>query len=104
MRRRVGGFTQREHLRGLVARGKRPASALRGPSCPESMRYLVQWAHELHGRSGFGSVGVVPLTYPVIESWARLTRRTVQPWDVDALLALDAVLCAPGDADAEETA
>lgn len=96
------GFTTREHLQGLARRGGAAAARARadlsGPSCPAELRYLVGWAMELHGRSGASSVGLAPVSYQSIEAWARLTGRTVTPWDVRALCEIDSVLLYPGDA------
>lgn len=98
MGKKVGGHAQRAHLRSLVARGKQPASVLRGPTCPESLRYLYGWARELHGRSGVTQFGLAPLTYGTIESWSRLTGRTVSPTEVIALMQLDGAMLFPGEA------
>lgn len=49
--------------------------------------------YELHGRSGFTMEGVAPLSYTTITAWARLTRRSPEPWEVDVLLELDGILC-----------
>lgn len=59
------------------------------------LEYLRRWCYEVYGRSGFSEVGVNPLSYQTVESWARLTGRTVSPADVDALMRLDAVLRNP---------
>jgi len=89
-------------LEGLVARDppiKNRAeyvAELEGPPCPESLTYLLEWSGELLGRSGIGPTGFAPLGYHVIESWARLTGRTVTSDEVRALVVLDAVRLNPG--------
>lgn len=60
------------------------------------MEYLLGWSSELLGRSGMAQSGFAPLSYPVIESWARLTGRTVTPEEVSALIVLDSVRLHPG--------
>lgn len=59
------------------------------------LEYLVGWAYALHGRSGVGMAGVAPLGYTTIEAWSRLTGTQLEPYEVNALIALDAVLCSP---------
>lgn len=57
------------------------------------MDYLRRWAYELHGRSGYTGMGeVAPLTYATIAHWARLTRRSPEPWEIDFLLEADAIM------------
>ena len=85
----------RDHLTEKVRRKLLPASALDGPPMPEELRYLREWVQELYGRSGVGAVGVNPLTYTTIMDWAVLTDRSVQPHEVQALMALDAVMRFP---------
>lgn len=58
--------------------------------CPVEVRYLVDWAFELHGRSGHGGFGANPLNPVVIEAWARLNQIELHWWEVRALLELDA--------------
>lgn len=40
--------------------------------------------------------GYAPLSYTTVEAWARLMGTRVRPWEVEALIAVDAVLLAPG--------
>lgn len=47
--------------------------------------------------------GVAPLGYTTIDAWSRLTGIQLEPYEVDALILLDAVLCNPeAGAEAEE--
>lgn len=93
------GTTQRAALEHAARRGSASAiQQLASPPCPPELDYLRRWAYELTGRSGFSEVGMNPLTYGTIESWARLTGRHPSPADVDALLRLDDVLRNPGEA------
>ena len=62
---------------------------------PEALEYLSDWLTELHGRSGVGMGGVVPLTYDTVYHWAVLTGRWPRPYEVAALLTLDAIQCHP---------
>jgi hypothetical protein len=59
---------------------------------PEEVAYLYDWARELFGRSGVSQVGLCPLSHTEIAAWARLTDRNVEPYEVTALIAIDAVM------------
>lgn len=89
--------TQRSHFEMGIPKGNpRSIAALQGgPEMPEALRYLYDWARDLHGRSGIGPHGLNPLTYTTIADWSRLTGTTVYPHEVQALLALDAVMLHP---------
>ena len=99
------GFSARDHLEGLVARGNASdelLAKLEGPPLPAALAYMWDWTLELHGRSGFSQVGVHPLSYSTIADWARLNDLQPQPHEVQGLLALDAILCSkPKPEDAE---
>ncbi len=76
----------------------RARSALRSPPCPEALEYLRAWAYALVGRSGASDAGAAPLSYGTIEAWARLMGVPVpQPYEVEALFALDALMRCPGE-------
>lgn len=74
------------HPMTLAARAE-----LDGPEPPECMAYLLDWSDELFARSGFDMHGIAPLTYASVDAWARLTDRTPEPHEVDALMRLDSV-------------
>lgn len=69
--------------------------ALEPPPFPETLRYLWDWARELHGRSGLGTAGVAPLSYTTVVHWSELTGNKPTHYEVDALMELDAILCTP---------
>ena len=56
----------------LIAEEKEP---------PEATLYLLQWYFELSGAEN--------LTYSEIESWSKLKKRELEPFEVDALMTLD---------------
>ena len=86
---------------GACARRGAPALVVpEGPDYPHEVHYLREWIGELHGRSGVGMAGVLPLSYTELDAWARRTGRNPLPHEVDALIRLDSVLCHP-DAYAE---
>lgn len=63
--------------------------SIRGPDWPESLDYLRGWFYELHRTRGFDMNGPVAFSYPMIDSWARLTGRSPDAREVEALFALD---------------
>lgn len=91
--------TQRQHLRAAAKRSGKAAvlarAALKGPRMPSDLAYLYAWACELYGRSGSGMGGLNPMTYPTLESWARLTGRQPNMLEIEALFALDTVMLDP---------
>ena len=93
------GATLREHYEAAVRRKHPSPEAVKAlePPCeyPECLAYLHGWSLELLGRSGVGMSGYAPLSYAELVSWALLTGRQVTPAEVDALMALDAVLRHP---------
>lgn len=79
-------------------RGNETAKAqLQGPSCPQSLRYLLVWCYELHGRSGVGMSGLNPLTWETLGAWSRLTGSVPDGEDTHALFLLDATLLNPAE-------
>jgi hypothetical protein len=59
--------------------------------CPVLIEYLWRGFLELCSARGSGGFGPEPLSYFEIESWARMTRRTLTGWQVRVLKMLDAV-------------
>ena len=72
-----------------------PQSALDGPEIPEGVAYLWAWFMELELVREVSEVGLSPIGYTEIDAWARLTRRTLWPHEVRALVALDLAMRAP---------
>lgn len=64
--------------------------ALDGPDWPETLDYLHRWFYELHVTRGHDMNGPQSFTYPMVESWARLTGRSPDVHEVRALFAMDA--------------
>ena len=98
MRRKADdGAEARAHLEASARRGNPDAiAALNGPEFPEDMEYLWQWALEMHGRSGVGMAGLAPLGFSTIADWCVLTGTTLDPLEVEGLLAVDAALLSAG--------
>lgn len=104
----VDGHAQRTHMeqrvRRLLDQGKaseaeRAQAEIDGPDAPDCLAYLLRWSDELYGRSGFTMDGLAPLTYTTIADWARLTGREPEPFEVEALLTLDATRRHPPEED-----
>lgn len=55
------------------------------------MLYLWDWFCELAARRQSNGFGLSPLSWESIESWARLTGRDPQPWEVAALGEIEAL-------------
>lgn len=96
--RQKDGATLRDYLEARAPRSAAARAALEGPECPEELLYLLRWGHALYGRSGVSEVGVAPLGYVTLESWARQMDvcPAPQPHEVEALMLIDAALRQPG--------
>lgn len=92
-----GTVSMRRALEATAARpgGASAAKALVAPPFPEAMDYLWEWFLELDRTRTSGFTGPDPLTYPIIESWARLMDRAPSPADVELLLQMDLVMRHP---------
>lgn len=66
-----------------------------GPGCPEELEYLVSWGFQLYGRSGIGMEGVAPLSYATVSHWSELTDTPLEPYEVEALMRVDAAIRNP---------
>lgn len=64
---------------------------LDGPEFPESLDYLWRWFTELDRARTFSMNGPDPITHTAIDAWARLTGRTPDALEVDAILLLDVI-------------
>lgn len=103
--RQKDGATLRDHLKAAAHRSEAARRALEGPECPEALEYLLGYAYEMHGRSGLSEAGVAPLGYATLAAWAGFRGVTLEWWEVETLLRVDAELRHPGEdepAEAEE--
>ena len=99
------GASQRDHWEAAARAGDEAAIAkLTMPEYPECADYLWRWALELHGRSGVGMSGLVPLTYETVAAWAKLRGVWPTPAEVTALLAIDGALSLGPEKKGEATA
>ncbi len=84
------GVAYRATLEASAARGNQSAiEALTPPEYPESLEYLLDWSHELIGRSGEGMHGASALSWPSLDAWADRTGRTPTRDECLALMQLD---------------
>ena len=58
---------------------------------PECLTYLWNWFNILTSKRGFNEVGVLPLTFTEINSWAKLFKIELESWELNSLISLDAV-------------
>lgn len=72
------------------------------PVCPAQTEYLVEWVSQLFGRSGIGFGTIAPLSYSTIAFWSELKRVTLEPYEVEALIVLDAAMRAEESPEPQE--
>jgi len=58
-------------------------------TCPREVEHVWGWFMELHTQRGSNGFGENSLSFVDMEAWARLTGRSVRPWEVQLILALD---------------
>jgi hypothetical protein len=89
--RQSDGSTLRDHYeaRARLSGGEKARALLTPPECPAHGAYLFGWFDELHRRRGRTEHGPAPLTWADFDAWARLTKRTPSPWELETLAAFD---------------
>lgn len=92
--RQKDGYTLREHLQGAWDQSGIKPPELDVPPLPECAAYVWEYFVELHNRRGNNGFGHVPLSYSEIGWWKRLTRRSLDPWELKAILEIDAAYLA----------
>lgn len=91
--RQKDGTTLRDHLEASARAGSNASAAqLVEPDFPDELGYLLVWANALVGRSGAGMAGLAPLSHAEVMAWAALSDTRPEPWEVGALMELDAAL------------
>jgi hypothetical protein len=92
--RQEDGYTLRDHYKAAWrASGKKPEE-LKVPKMPTLVKYLWDYFLELHNRRTNYGWGHVPLSFAEIDAWERKTRRSLDPWELEALLEIDAAYLA----------
>lgn len=83
------GATLREHWQVIERQtGKRP-DALNTPECPDVLTHVWEWFQKMHRRRRVGFNGPEAIDDTAIETWARLRRVRITPFEVEAIQALD---------------
>ena len=72
----------------------RPVEELHHDPLPEEAQYLWEWFAELSNSRQSGGFGPNPISHLDMQAWASLKRLTLEPFEVDALRAIDAVYLA----------
>jgi hypothetical protein len=86
----VDGHTVLEHLEFAAERSESAKKELEElPDFPQEMQLLWDYFQELSLGRGVGMIGMEPLTYQDIDSWARLMDHQLPPHFVSALLFMD---------------
>jgi hypothetical protein len=88
------GYSARAHLMGKAKRGSEKSRAaaradLTLPPLPARAAYLWEWFEELDRARSAGMHGTDGLSYPMIDAWARLTRREPTAEEIETLLLMD---------------
>ena len=60
-----------------------------GPLCPDELVHVMGYFYELAAARPAGFAGPSAISYSDIESWLRLTGRTVDPFEVQCITAID---------------
>lgn len=87
--------TVRAHLEAAAKSSKKAAADLIGPAFVHELAYLHEWAVELHIARRWGQSGPVPISYVDLDAWARMTRRSPEPEEVQALFWLTRTMAHP---------
>jgi hypothetical protein len=88
------GATLREHLQAVARQIRKmppELAELTAVRCPVLLQYLWQAFLELSSARGSTGFGPAPLSFLEIESWSRLTHRTLTGWQINVLKQLDSV-------------
>jgi len=97
------GSTPRDSWRALAKRGRLDAyTHLDGPAFPDSLGYLWEWSRDLRRGTGTDMNGKAPLSWIVLDAWARHSGNAPAPHEIDALFSLDAVMRHPDSLDEKE--
>lgn len=87
MNRQAGGAAVSDHYAALERSGRKAKP--KGPTLhPSAVHVWNLFAQVSAARTGSG-FGPNPLTYSEIDAFSRLTGWTLDPWEVDAIRALD---------------
>lgn len=84
------GCSLREHLNNAWEQsGIMPAELAEAPPLPAPGAYLWEYFVDLHNRRANNGFGHVPLTFLEVEAWKSARRRSLDDWELDAILDID---------------
>lgn len=87
-KKQADGLSLREHLEAVQRQTGRTPPELVGPELLPACQDWWTWWHELaEGRQQ--GLALSTFAWAEIDAWARLTRRDIGPFDIDALRAID---------------
>jgi len=66
-----------------------PPVVVEAPDCPPGAAYLWSWFLQLHAGRRSGGFGPANLAYVDIEAFFRLHRIKPEPWEIEAIMAVD---------------
>lgn len=81
--------------------GRKPAELRDAPPLPPLAAHVWAYYAELHRSRDENGWGAQGLKMREIEAWSRLRRVSLDPWELDAILAIDRAFRAAADAQAE---
>lgn len=85
-----GDKTLKDHLEQIEATSGETPDALINPSeLPTGLEHIWSWFIELSNARPAGLSGLEPISYPVIESWMRVTGSEPSSNDVSMIRKLD---------------
>jgi hypothetical protein len=84
------GVTKRDHLKSVARQTKRQPKALLPRPFPHNIQYLWKWFRELSDARGYSSLGPHRIGYLDIVAWCWLFGTKPEPWELRAILQLDA--------------
>lgn len=90
--RQADGASLREHLVSVAQQtGETPQELEEANAaiCPPMLAHVWGWFLDLHRARGGAGMGPESLSYREIAAWASLTGQRLEPWELDALRALD---------------
>jgi hypothetical protein len=88
--RQPDGATLREHLMKACRQTKIWPDEYREAPCPPCMALVWNWFQDLSARRTGNGYGPNPLSFTEIDTWARLSGITLTPFELQAIVALDA--------------
>jgi hypothetical protein len=72
-----------------VARAKGITEVAKPPPIPSTLKPLWWTFLALHGARSGNGMGINPISFTEIDAWCRLSRVTLDPWEVDVIRLLD---------------